>query len=141
MRPHGPFGHSIWKRLRSSVTITAFALSAAVDSAAPETFCRPHLELNPFRSIPGVFLHERVWKAELTGNASQCREESGLFQLQITRWKESAPDLDFLVTEVWQAGRFDVELTMAVDEAIGAAQVMWISRCSCTPRAVVSGQK
>ena len=77
----------------------------------------------------------------MTGYASQCREESGLFQLQITRWKENAPDLDFLVTKQWQVGEFNVVLMLAPDEAIGLAQIMWISRCSCTPRVVVSGKK
>jgi hypothetical protein len=131
----------MWKRLCGAVTISAFALSTGIGSPAPEAFCRPRLELNPFRPISNVFAQERVWKAELTGFASQCREESGLIQLQITRWKENAPDLDFLVTKVWRAGRFEVELTLVADEAIGVTQIMWISRCSCTPRTVVSGQK
>src|SRR6516162_8292965 len=106
MRPHGPFSCSMWKRLGSAVTISAFALLAGIGGATPEAFCRPRLELNPFRPIPGVFPQDRVWKAELTGYAAQCGEESGLFQLQITRLKENAPDLDFLVTEVWRVGRF-----------------------------------
>lgn len=75
-------------------------------------------------------------KADLTGYALQCREEMGLFQLQITRLKDNAPDLDFLVTEQWRTGPFEVVLTTAPDEQIGLAQIMWISRCTCTPRTV-----
>jgi hypothetical protein len=67
--------------------------------------------------------------------------QSGLFQLQITRLKDNAPDLDFLVTEQWRAGGFEIMLTSAPDEQIGLAQIMWISRCSCVPPAIASGQK
>jgi hypothetical protein len=126
------------KRLCGFVTIAGFALS--VDSAGAKSFCRPRLELHPFRPVSGVFPQERLWKADLTGYALRCMEASGLFQLQITRLKDDAPDLDFLVTEHWRAGRFEVVLTLAPDEAIGLAQTMWISRCTCTPRAALSGQ-
>jgi hypothetical protein len=131
----------MWKRLCGALTISAFALSAGIASATPEVFCRPRIELKPFRPISGVFPNERVWKAELNGYALQCREESGLFQLQITRSKENAPDLDFLVTELWRAGRFEVELTSAPDEAIDMVRIAWISRCTCTPRNVASSQE
>ncbi len=129
------------KRPSGLVTIAAFALLASIGSAGAEAICRPRLELDPFRPISGVFPRERVWKAELTGYALQCSEESGLFQLQITRLKDNAPDLDFLVTERWRVGRFEFLLTSASDEQIGRAQIMWISRCTCTPRSVASGQK
>jgi hypothetical protein len=129
------------KRLCGAITISGFVLLAGIGSAAPEAICRPHLELNPFRATSGVFPRERTWKAELTGYSSQCREETGLIQLEITRLKDNAPDLSFLVTEVWRAGRSEIELTTAADEAIYGAEIMWISRCSCSPRTVVSDRK
>lgn len=121
--------------------IATCALLASVGSTGAGDFCRPRLELHPFRPISGVLPKERVWKADLTGYALQCREESGLFQLQITRLKDNAPDLDFLVTKQWRTGPFEVVLTSAPDEQIGLAQIMWISRCTCTPRIVAAGQK
>ena len=121
--------------------IATCALLASVGSTGAGDFCRQRLELHPFRPISGVLPKERVWKADLTGYALQCMEESGLFQLQITLLKDNAPDLDFLATEQWRAGRFEVVLTSAPDEAIGLAQIIWISRCTCTQRTVVSGQK
>jgi hypothetical protein len=129
------------KRLCGAAIIGTLALAVGIARAAPEGFCRPRLELNPNRSISGVFPQERIWKAELTGDASHCKEESGLFQLQIMRLKDNAPDLDFLVTEQWRAGGFEIMLTSAPDEQIGLAQIMWISRCSCVPPAIASGQK
>jgi hypothetical protein len=135
------FGSNVRSRLSSVVTIATFALAAGIGSAAPEAICRPGIEFHPLRPISGEFPQERLWKADLTGDASQCREQSGLFQLQITRLKENAPDLDFLVIEVWRAGQFEVQLTLANDEAIGLSQIIWIARCSCTPRIIVSGQK
>ena len=126
-------------RLCGALVSSLFAVSIAC--AAPEAICRPHLELNPFRPTPTVSPQRRVWNAELIGYASQCKENPGLFQLQITQWKENAPDLDVLVTEVWQAGQFEVELTMTIDEAIGTAQMLWISRCSCSPRTIASDNK
>ncbi len=135
-----PSAEHMWTRFCGIVAISGFALSTGI-GAAPEAVCRPRLELNPFRPIAGVFPQERVWNAELTGYPLQCKEASGLFQLQITRLKDNAPDLDFLITEQWRAGRFEVALTSAPDEQIGLAQIMWISRCTCTPRTIVSGQK
>ncbi len=130
----------MWTRFCAIVAISGFALSAGIGIAAPEAFCRPQLELNPFHPMPGVFPQDRLWKAELASYPSQCKEKSGLFQLQVTRLKENAPDLDFLVTETWRAGRFEVELRTSIDEAVGLAQIMWISHCSCTEGNVVSRQ-
>jgi hypothetical protein len=129
------------KRSCGSVTIAVCAWLVSVGSAGAEAFCRPRVELDPFHPISGAIPQERVWKADLTGYALQCMEVSGLFQLQITRLKDNAPDLDFLITEHWRVGRFEVVLTSAPDEAIGLAQIMWISRCTCTQRTVVSRQK
>jgi hypothetical protein len=140
MRPRSIFGSSMREQLCSVVTISAFALSAGIGRANPETICRPQLELHPFRLVSGVFFQDQTWKADMVGDASHCKEEAGLFELQITRWKENAPDLDFLVTKRWRGGRFEVVLTLAPDEAIGLAQIMWISRCSCTPGVVASGK-
>ena len=141
LRVRSSFDGNIRKRLCGAITISAFVLLAVTGSTAPESICRPHLELNPFRATSGVFPHERAWKAELTGYPLQCREETRLVQLEITRLKDNAPDLSFLVTTVWRAGRSEIELTMAADEAIGGAEIMWISRCSCTQRTVVSERK
>jgi hypothetical protein len=129
------------KRFYGTITIVAFALSVGNGSASAENICRPYLELSPFRAASGVFPRERTWKAELTGYPLECREETGLVQLEITRLRDNAPDLSFLVTEVWRTGQSEIELTMAADEAIGEAEIMWISRCSCSPRTVVSDRK
>jgi hypothetical protein len=50
-------------------------------------------------------------------------KSQGYSNCKITRWKENAPDLDFLVTEQWRVGGFYVVLTLATDEAIGLTQI------------------
>ena len=128
------------KRLCGASIVATFALAMGVVRAAPHDNCRPRPELNPFRSISGIFPQERIWKAGVTGYASQCKEAAGLFQLQITRLYDYGPDFDFLITEQWRAGRFEVVLRSAPDEQIGTAQITWISPCSCAPPAIASGQ-
>ena len=74
---------------------------------------------------------ERTWTVGLTVDASRCATDSGSFSIQVTLWKENAPDTEFVETFQWKPDLNVISKEFWVDEAVGAYRVIEIHPCPC----------
>lgn len=74
---------------------------------------------------------QRTWTGTLVADASPCSTASGQFDIQFTRLKEVAPDLQFTERFTWVAGQSEVSLDFWWDESLEDARIISIAPCPC----------
>jgi hypothetical protein len=120
--------------LRFSILLAG---SAVLLSAAPSTaqqLCKPGLTLTETRISEARDL-QRTWSAVLAADASRCASTSGQFEIEFTRLKESAPDLQFIERFKWASGKTKISLDIWWDEWVQNYRLGRIASCPCRDQA------
>ena len=77
----------------SSLLAGSIVLFGATPDVAQQ-MCKPGLSVTEAR-ISQARNMQRTWTATLTADASHCSTTSGQIEIEFTRLKESAPDMQF----------------------------------------------
>jgi hypothetical protein len=95
-----------------------------------QQMCKPALTVAEARVSEARNL-QRTWTAVLTVDSSHCSITSGEFEIEFTRLKESAPDMQFIERFTWAQGQTKVSLDLWWDEWVQDYQVGRIAPCPC----------
>src|SRR3954468_15838944 len=105
-------------------------ICAGVAPAMAQPSCEPAIAIIETR-FSQVIQSKRFWSAKLNVDASRCASASGNFSIGFLRLSETAPDLEFAEPLAWHAGRMDVEVEFAAEEAVGRYWISTIAPCAC----------
>jgi hypothetical protein len=114
---------------RSILLAAGLALLGATQPVAGN-LCKPVLSLRDVRISEAHEMH-RTWTGVLVADASPCSTMSGQFDVQFTRLKEVAPDLQFMERFTWVSGRSQLSLDFWWDEWLEDQRIMSIAPCPC----------
>jgi hypothetical protein len=92
--------------------------------------CKPTITVKSIH-FSGAQEMRRVWTAALIVTAPQCATSSGRFEIDFTRAKEHAPDLQFTEQFEWRAGEIKVSLDLWWDEVVTDYRIGFIAPCVC----------
>jgi hypothetical protein len=118
------------RRSRPSTLLAASLALFSVTQAAAGSLCKPVLALRDVR-ISEPHEMQRTWTGVLVVDASRCSATSGLFDIQFTRLKEVAPDLQFTERFTWVSGQSELSLDFWWDEWVEDSRIVSIAPCPC----------
>jgi hypothetical protein len=107
----------------------SMSLLNATSNLAQE-LCKPALGISDAR-ISEVRNLQRTWSAMLAADASSCSTMSGQFEIEFTRLKESAPDLQFIERFTWAQGQSNISLDIWWDEWLESYRLGHVAPCPC----------
>jgi hypothetical protein len=113
-----------------SVLLAVSLVLLGVTPAVAGKLCKPVLSLRDARVSEAREMH-RTWTGILTADASRCSTASGQFDVQFTRLKETAPDLQFMERFTWVSGQSEVSLDFWWDEWLEDNRIISIAPCPC----------
>jgi hypothetical protein len=119
----------MWLCPRSILLAAGLVLFGTTQAAAGK-LCKPVLSLRDARVSEAREMH-RTWSGILTADASRCSTASGQFDVQFTRLKETAPDLQFMERFTWVSGQSEVSLDFWWDEWLEESRIISIAPCPC----------
>ena len=114
---------------RSILLAVSLALLGVTPAVAGK-LCKPVLSLRDARISEAREMH-RTWTGILTADASPCSTASGQFDVQFTRLKETAPDLQFMERFTWVSGQSEVSLDFWWDEWLEDNRIISVAPCPC----------
>lgn len=114
---------------RSILLAAGLVLLSATQPVAGN-LCKPILSLRDVRLSEAHEMH-RTWTGVVVADASPCSTTSGQFDVQFTRLKEVAPDLQFIERFTWVSGRSELSLDFWWDEWLEDHRIMSIAPCPC----------
>lgn len=114
---------------RSILLAAGLALLGATQPVAGN-LCKPVLSLRDVRISQAHEMH-RTWTGVLLADASPCSTTSGQFDVEFTRLKETAPDLQFMERFTWVSGRSQLSLDFWWDEWLEDQRIISIAPCPC----------
>jgi hypothetical protein len=121
------------RHMRLSRPFILLAASLALSSTpqvAVAQFCKPLLSLRDVRISEAREMH-RTWTGVVTADASPCSTISGQFDIEFTRLKEIAPDLQFTERFTWVSGQSQLSLDFWWDEWLENFRIISIAPCPC----------
>ena len=113
-----------------SILLAAGLVLLGATQAIAGNLCKPVLSLRDVRISEAREMH-RTWTGILTADASRCSTASGQFDVQFTRLKETAPDLQFMERFTWVSGQSEVSLDFWWDEWLEDNRIISIAPCPC----------
>ena len=113
-----------------SILLAASLVTFGAMQAAAGELCKPALSLRDVR-ISEPRNSQRTWSGVLVADASPCSTTSGQFDVQFTRLKETAPDLQFMERFTWISGQSEVSLDFWWDEWLEDHRIVSIAPCPC----------
>ena len=119
----------MWLFHRSILLAASLALLGATQAVAGK-LCKPVLSLRDARISEAHEMH-RTWTGVLVTDSSPCSTTSGQFDVQFTRLKETAPDLQFMERFTWVSGQSEVSLDFWWDEWLEESRIISIAPCPC----------
>ena len=114
---------------RSILLAASIALSGAPQVAVAQ-LCKPLLSLRDVRVSEMREMH-RTWTGVVTADASPCSTTSGQFDIEFTRLKEIAPDLQITERFMWVSGQSQLSLDFWWDEWLENFRIISIAPCPC----------
>jgi hypothetical protein len=117
------------RRLPSLLLPAGTILLSATPTVA-ELLCKPALTITKAHISEARSL-QRTWTAVLDAEVSRCSTTSGQFQIEFTRLKESAPDMQFVEHFTWTPGRSRISLDIWWDEWVQHYRIGDIAPCPC----------
>ena len=121
------------RHMRLSRPFILLAASLALSSApqvAVAQFCKPLLSLRDVRISEAREMH-RTWTGVVMADASPCSTTSGQFDIEFTRLKEIAPDLQFTERFTWISGQSELSVDFWWDEWLENSRIISIAPCPC----------
>jgi hypothetical protein len=119
----------MWLSPRSILLAASLVLLGTTQAVAGK-LCKPVLSLRDARISEAREMH-RTWTGILTADASPCSTASGQFDVQFTRLKETAPDLQFMERFTWVSGQSEVSLDFWWDEWLEDNRIISVAPCPC----------
>ena len=119
----------MWLSHRSILLAVSLALLGATQAVAGK-LCKPALSLRDAHISEAREMH-RTWSGVLVADASPCSTASGQFDIQFTRLKEVAPDLQFMERFTWVSGQSELSLDFWWDEWLEDSRIVSIAPCPC----------
>jgi hypothetical protein len=113
-----------------SARLAAFWMCVGVMPSAAKPMCKPAIAVTKIQ-FSEVMQQKRTWTAMLGVDASKCATASGDFSISFVRLSETAPDLEFTEPLTWRAGRMEVSVDFAAEEAVHA---YWVNTMACPCR-------
>ena len=113
-----------------SILLTAGLVLLSATQPVAGNLCKPILSLRDVRLSEAHEMH-RTWTGVVVADASPCSTTSGQFDVQFTRLKEVAPDLQFIERFTWVSGRSELSLDFWWDEWLEDHRIMSIAPCPC----------
>jgi len=113
-----------------SILLAAGLVLLGATQAIAGNLCKPVLSLRDVRISEAREMH-RTWTGILTADASPCSTASGQFDVQFTRLKETAPDLQFMERFTWVSGQSEVSLDFWWDEWLEDNRIISVAPCPC----------
>ena len=117
-------------KLRLVAMFTGIALSFSTTQTNAGPLCKPSFTIIEARTSEAQNL-QKSWTANLAVDASRCASKSGSFEIQFTRLKDEAPDLQFTERFTWRPGQTRVSLDFWWDESVSSYRVSNIAACQC----------
>lgn len=114
---------------RSILLAAGLVLLSATQPVAGN-LCKPVLSLRDARISEAHEMH-RTWTGVLVTDSSPCSTTSGQFDVQFTRLKEVAPDLQFMERFTWVPGQSKLSLDFWWDEWLEDSRIISIVPCPC----------
>ena len=114
---------------RSILLAASLALLGATQAVAGK-LCKPVLSLRDARISEAHEMH-RTWTGVLVTDSSPCSTTSGQFDVQFTRLKEVAPDLQFMERFTWVPGQSKLSLDFWWEEWLEDSRIISIVPCPC----------
>ena len=115
---------------RPSVLLAAGLALLGTTQDVAGTLCKPVLSLRNVRISEAHEMH-RTWTGVLVTDSSPCSTTSGQFDVQFTRLKEVAPDLQFMERFTWVPGQSKLSLDFWWDEWLEDHRIISIAPCPC----------
>ena len=113
-----------------SILLAASLVLLSATQAVAGKLCKPVLSLRDVRISEAREMH-RTWTGVLVADASPCSSTSGQFDIQFTRLKETAPDLQFMERFTWVSGQSEMSLDFWWDEWLEDHRIISIAPCPC----------
>src|SRR5436190_11959562 len=113
-----------------SILLAVGLVLLGVMQAVAGNLCKPILSLRGVRISEAHEMH-RTWTGVLVADASPCSTTSGQFDVEFTRLKEVAPDLQFMERFTWVSGRSELSLDFWWDEWLEDHRIISIAPCPC----------
>ena len=113
-----------------SILLAVGLVLLGVMQAVAGNLCKPILSLRGVRISEAHEMH-RTWTGVLVADASPCSTTSGQFDVEFTRLKEVAPDLQFVERFTWVSGRSELSLDFWWDEWLEDHRIISIAPCPC----------
>jgi hypothetical protein len=105
-------------------------MCVGVAPVTAQPLCKPAIAISE-TGFSEVIHSKRFWRAKLNVDASRCASASGNFSIGFVRLSETAPDLEFAELLAWHAGRMDVVVEFAAEEAVDKYWINTIAPCTC----------
>jgi hypothetical protein len=118
------------RRSHPSILLAGSLVLLSVTQAAAGRLCKPVLALRDVRTSEAREM-QRTWTGVLVADASRCSTTSGLFDIQFTRLKEVAPDVQFAERFTWVSGQSELSLDFWWDEWLEDYRIVSIAPCPC----------
>jgi hypothetical protein len=115
---------------RLSVLLAASLALSGLPQVAAAQLCKPLLSLRDVRISEAREMH-RTWTGVVMADASPCSTTSGQFDVEFTRLKEIAPDLQFTERFTWVSGQSELSLDFWWDEWLENSRIISIAPCPC----------
>ena len=117
-------------RSHPSILLAASLALLSATQAVAGGLCKPILSLRDVRISESREMH-RMWTGVLVTDASRCSTTSGQFDVEFTRLKEIAPDLQFTERFTWVLGQSQLSLDFWWDEWLQDPRIISIAPCPC----------
>jgi hypothetical protein len=103
-------------------------------SDTPQSLCG--VACKPVIAVKSVSVSDaqdmrRVWTAVLIVDAPHCATTFGHFEIDFTRAKETAPELQFTELFAWRTGEVRVSIDLWWDESVTDYRIGFIAPCVC----------
>jgi hypothetical protein len=118
------------RSLQLFLLLPAGTILLSATQTVAQQLCKPALTITEVRISEARNL-QRTWTAVLDAEVSRCSTTSGQFQIEFTRLKESAPDLQFVEHFIWAPGRTKISLDIWWDEWVQQYRIGHITPCPC----------
>ena len=115
---------------RLCMAIASAIMLVAPSHAIGQPVCKPALVIKQ-AGLSAPFNLQRIWRAAITVDASQCATNTGLFSVWFIRGIENGPDMAFAEPFIWHDGDIVIRVDFWHDESVVDSQLADVAACRC----------
>jgi hypothetical protein len=117
----------------ATIVLTTSFLPLTLASSWSQVACKPLLSVKSVQEVRPSSTPAAPWRWQATviANAGYCATQSGNFEIDFVRLKESSPDVQFTEQLRWRSNQFVVSMELTADEAIREFRIGFVPPCVC----------